>query len=115
MSGQNVEDDGYSTFRAAHPQLGDALAQCERVDWLIRLAWDGGLDKRAVIREGADGLGLLFKPLIAGALRRQAARLDEASAFKIILRQLQVGMRASPARVSRVVTVTGRAIRTLVR
>lgn len=35
------------------------FATCERPDALIQLAWDAGLDRKAVIREGVDAAGLL--------------------------------------------------------
>ena len=43
------------------------------------------------------GLGLVFKLLIGAALRRQAARLDEQSAFAIVLDQLRLGMTVNAA------------------
>ncbi len=181
--------DDFATFRAAHPALPDAMARCERPDWLLRLAWEAGFDKRALIREGADAANLLlaselqhnlelfwpvprpleavdrwsenstpsndittglrhqasavvpgaliggllshfvvaprmsgysaellmvlsvvaafavvavlFKILIAAALRRQIARLDEESAFAIVLDQLRVGMARKPTLIPR--------------
>jgi hypothetical protein len=36
------------------------FAKCEQPDELIQLAWNAGLDKKAVIREGVDAAGLLL-------------------------------------------------------
>jgi hypothetical protein len=36
------------------------FATCEQPDQLIQLAWNAGLDKKAVIREGIDAAGLLL-------------------------------------------------------
>lgn len=179
-----MDDDDFVRFRAAHPALRDAIEKCERPDWLIRVAWEGGLDRRAVIREGADAarlllasewqstvtlfwpvprpleavdrwcdnettasriapserpwasavipgavlgslistfviarrtsggaarltivvvtllsivvLGAIFKVLIDAPLRRRVARLDEESAYRIVLDQLGNGMAARP-------------------
>jgi hypothetical protein len=38
----------------------DAIGRCERPDSLIQLAWEAGLDKKAVIREGSDAARLLL-------------------------------------------------------
>jgi hypothetical protein len=38
----------------------DAIGRCERPDSLIQLAWEAGLDKKAVIREGSDAAALLL-------------------------------------------------------
>jgi hypothetical protein len=161
---------------------GTDLTTCEQPDELIQLAWNAGLDKKAVIREGSDAarlllagernelvtlfwpvprpleavdrwsenrrsgiseemrpfasavvpgcllgslvarlfgglaglvllivaanivLGLLFKVLIAAALRRRVARLDDETALAIVLGQLRRGMKANAARVPRAVT-----------
>ncbi len=36
------------------------FAKCEQPDELIQLAWNAGLDRKAVIREGVDAAGLLL-------------------------------------------------------
>lgn len=165
------------------------LSKSEQPDELIQLAWNGGLDRKAVIREGVDAAGLLlagerneiatlfwpvprpleavdrwsenphpdppvteklrpfasavvpgcvlgalvthffvaprmsedsslsalvwvmlaaiavlgivFKVLIAAALRRRALRLDEETALAIVLEQLRLGMIVNAALVPR--------------
>lgn len=182
-------------------ETDDAIGRCERPDSLIQLAWEAGLDKKAVIREGSDAAGLLlagerselitlfwpvprpleavdrwsgnshpvtgataelrpfasavvpgtllgslvtqflvapwlsengglsalvliivasnavvgvlFKVLIEGGLRRQVARLDEESALAIVLDQLRTGMAGHPAMVPRAVTRTRKEIQKL--
>jgi hypothetical protein len=42
------------------------------------------------------GVGFVFKVLIERAVQRRAARLDETSAFAIVLEQVRQGMAASP-------------------
>jgi hypothetical protein len=44
----------------AADNVSDALARCERPDELIQIAWDAGLDRRQVIRAGADAASTLF-------------------------------------------------------
>ena len=46
-------------------------------------------------------IGVLFKVLIAATLRRRAARLDEDTAFGIMLEQLRLGMTVNPQLVPR--------------
>ncbi len=46
-------------------------------------------------------IGVLFKVLIAASLRRRAARLDEDTAFGIVLEQLRLGMTVNPQLVPR--------------
>ena len=60
-------------------------------------------------------LGLVFKALIAVALRRRAARLDEDSAFAIVLEQLRLGMIKNPALAPRATTWIRREIEALTR
>jgi hypothetical protein len=38
----------------------DAIERCEHPDSLIQLAWEAGLDKKTVIREGSDAARLLL-------------------------------------------------------
>jgi hypothetical protein len=38
----------------------DVIGRCEQPDALIQLAWEAGLDKKAVIREGSDAARLLL-------------------------------------------------------
>lgn len=45
---------------AAYDEAQDAIGRCERPDLLIQLAWEAGLDKQAVIREGSDAASLLL-------------------------------------------------------
>ncbi len=40
--------DDYTTFRAAHPSVLDAIAACERPEWLVQLAWEVADHKTAV-------------------------------------------------------------------
>jgi Flp pilus assembly protein TadB len=42
-----VSDD-FTTFRAAHPSALDAIAACDRPDWLVQLAWEVADHKNAV-------------------------------------------------------------------
>ncbi len=49
-----VSDEGFEAFRAAHRGLLEAVETCERPDWLVRLAWDAGLERRALIEEGLE-------------------------------------------------------------
>ena len=46
-------------------------------------------------------LGIVFKVLIAAALRRRALRLDEETALAIVLEQLRLGMIVNAALVPR--------------
>ncbi|MEO7096848.1 MAG: hypothetical protein ABI175_26555, partial [Polyangiales bacterium] len=55
-------------------------------------------------------IGLMFQVLIGASLRRQAARLDEASALAIVLEQLRLGMTVNAALVPRAVVWIRRAL-----
>ncbi len=44
----------------AADNLSDVLAKCERPDELVQIAWDAGLDRKRVIRAGADAASTLF-------------------------------------------------------
>ena len=40
--------DSYAAFRATHPSALDALAACDRPEWLVQLAWEVADNKTAV-------------------------------------------------------------------
>jgi hypothetical protein len=67
-----------------------------------RMSEDSGLTALVwVIVASIAVIGVLFKVLIAATLRRRAARLDEETAFGIMLDQLRLGMTVNPQLVPR--------------
>ena len=50
--------DDFTTFRAAHPLPLDAIAACDRPDWLVQLAWEVA-DPKTAIRIGLGAAELL--------------------------------------------------------
>src|SRR5689334_11858458 len=38
--------DDFASFRAAHPTVSDAIAACDRLDWLVRLAVEAISDRK---------------------------------------------------------------------
>jgi hypothetical protein len=61
--------DDFATFRAAHPSLLDAIAACDRPEWLVELAWE------ATDHETAVSIGL-------GAAQLSSAASDTLALFK---------------------------------
>ncbi len=52
-----VSDD-FATFRATHPSALDALAACDRPEWLVQLAWEVA-DHKTAVRIGLGAAQLL--------------------------------------------------------
>jgi hypothetical protein len=48
----------YAAFRAKHRSLSDAIAACERPDWLILLAFEAAPHSKEVIALGSDAASL---------------------------------------------------------
>lgn len=67
-----------------------------------RMSEDSGLSALVwIIVASIVVLGVVFKLLIDGALRRRAAQLDEQTALAIVLEQLRLGMTVNAALVPR--------------
>lgn len=47
-------DHELAAFRAAHPSAREAVAQTDRADWALRLAFEAAKDRRAVVAVGAE-------------------------------------------------------------
>jgi hypothetical protein len=50
--------DEFTTFRAAHPSVLDAISACNRPDWLVQLAWEVA-DHETAVRIGLGAAQLL--------------------------------------------------------
>jgi hypothetical protein len=51
----------YKAFRAKHRSISDAVAACDRPDWLILLAFEGSSDPKQVIALGSDAASLGYE------------------------------------------------------
>lgn len=61
-----MRPDNLVTFRAAHPSVVEAIANCERPDWIIRLAFDAARNRRAVITHASGAARLLTRTKLRG-------------------------------------------------